>query len=68
MTHGTGQVGSRGGATLQLRDQVKEELIGRIESGEWRPGARVAPEADLARSMGVSRPTLYRLLAERTEG
>jgi GntR family transcriptional regulator len=62
MTHGTGQVGSRGGATLQLRDQVKEELIGRIESGEWRPGARVAPEADLARSMGVSRPTLREAL------
>jgi len=54
--------GSRGGAAVQLRDQVKEALVARIESGEWRPGSRVATEADLARSMGVSRPTLREVL------
>lgn len=47
---------------VQLRDQVKKALVSRIESGEWRPGSRVAPEADLARSMGVSRPTLREVL------
>jgi GntR family transcriptional regulator len=54
--------GSRGSSGLQLRDRVKQVLIARIESGEWRPGSRVAPEADLARSMGVSRPTLREAL------
>ena len=62
MMRDTEHSASRGGATVQLRDQVKEALVARIESGEWRPGSRVAPEADLARSMGVSRPTLREVL------
>src|SRR5580704_18542978 len=62
MMRDTEHPGSRGGATVQLRDQVKEALVARIESGEWRPGSRVEPEADLARSMGVSRPTLREAL------
>ena len=62
MEHEAEHAVSRGGAPVQLRDQVKDALISRIESGEWRPGARVAPEADLARSMGVSRPTLREAL------
>ena len=50
------------GPASQLRDRVKQVLIKRIESGEWRPGTRVAPEAELARSLGVSRPTLRDVL------
>jgi GntR family transcriptional regulator len=55
-------LGSPGSGGLQLRDQVKRALVSRIESGDWRPGSKVAPEADLARSMGVSRPTLREVL------
>ncbi len=62
MMRETEHLSARGGTALQLRDQVKEALIARIDSGEWRPGSRVAPEADLARSMGVSRPTLREVL------
>ena len=46
----------------RLRDRVRQELLARIAAGEWRPGERVAPEAELARDLGVSRPTLREAL------
>ena len=35
MMRDTEHSASRGGATVQLRDQVKEALVARIESGPW---------------------------------
>ena len=45
-----------------VRDRLRQELLLRLERGEWRPGTRVAPEAELARTLGVSRPTLREVL------
>src|ERR1051325_5441663 len=37
---------------------VVEQLRGMIHRGELRPGDRLPPERDLAKLLGVSRPTL----------
>jgi GntR family transcriptional repressor for pyruvate dehydrogenase complex len=39
-------------------DEVVSQLRGMIHSGELRPGDRLPPERDLAKLLGVSRPTL----------
>src|SRR3990170_1898698 len=41
-----------------LRTSVREDLVRRIEAGEWRPSERLPSEPDLAASLGVSRATL----------
>jgi GntR family transcriptional regulator len=41
-----------------VRTALRETLVGRIESGEWRPTDRLPSEPALAASMGVSRATL----------
>jgi GntR family transcriptional regulator len=41
-----------------LRTSVREDLVQRIEAGEWRPSERLPSEPDLAASLGVSRATL----------
>ncbi len=45
-----------------LARQVKADLLGRIERGEWRPGQRLPTEASLAQLLGVSRTTLREAL------
>src|ERR1044071_7779971 len=41
-------------------------ISSRIQSGDWRPGDRIASEAELVRDMGVSRMTINRALRELT--
>ena len=43
---------------LQLRDALAE----RISSGNWRPGAIIPSESDLAREFGVSPGTMRKAL------
>lgn len=52
-----------------LYHQVKQHIIGRIESGEWSPGQRVPSEHEIVREWGVSRQTAHRALRDlATEG
>ena len=46
---------------------VKEHIVGRISSGELRPGDRVPSEHELVDSMAVSRMTANRALRELTD-
>lgn len=41
---------------------IAEQLIGRIESGELKPGDRLPPERELSRQLGVNRLTLRQAL------
>lgn len=50
-----------------LTATVREELVGRIERGEWRPRQRLPSEPDLAASLGVSRATLREALRSLAE-
>jgi GntR family transcriptional repressor for pyruvate dehydrogenase complex len=43
-------------------EQITAYIRGTISSGELRSGDRLPPEADLARSLGVSRPTVREAL------
>ena len=42
--------------------QVRDILVGRIASGDWKPGLRIPNEADLARDIGVSPGTVCKAL------
>lgn len=42
----------------RLYEQVASDLAGRIAGGEFKVGARLPSERDLAQSFGVSRPTI----------
>lgn len=44
--------------TQRLYQQVAHQLRELIRSGEYRPGNRLPPERDLARQLGISRPTV----------
>lgn len=46
--------------------QIKRMISARIQSGDWRPGDRIASEAELVRDIGVSRMTINRALRELT--
>src|SRR5687768_10503254 len=50
-----------------LRTSVREDLVRRIEAGEWRPSERLPSEPDLAASLGVSRATLRDALRSLAE-
>lgn len=43
-------------------EQIIAHIRGAISSGKLRPGDRLPPETDLARSLGVSRPTVREAL------
>lgn len=45
-----------------LSEQVAQQLLGLIRSGNLRPGDRLPPERELAQQMGVSRPVLREAL------
>jgi GntR family histidine utilization transcriptional repressor len=48
-----------------LQPDQADDLV-RILSGDWRPGDRIASEAELVRDLGVSRMTINRALRELT--
>jgi GntR family histidine utilization transcriptional repressor len=51
---------------LPRYSQIKRMISSRIQAGDWRPGDRIASEAELVRDMGVSRMTINRALRELT--
>jgi GntR family transcriptional repressor for pyruvate dehydrogenase complex len=53
----------------RLYRQIAEQIRGLIRSGEYSPGVRLPPERDLARQLGVSRPSVREaLIALEVEG
>lgn len=48
--------------TGKTYERIIEHIRGEISSRKLRPGDRLPPEADLARSLGVSRPTVREAL------
>lgn len=50
--------GKRDESLVPSADQVVQHVALLIERGELRPGDRLAPERELAQSLGVSRPTV----------
>lgn len=50
-----------------LYQQVKEYILGKIHSGEWRAGMKIDSEAELVAATGVSRMTVNRALRELTD-
>jgi GntR family transcriptional regulator, transcriptional repressor for pyruvate dehydrogenase complex len=48
--------------TRKTYEQIIAYIRGAISSGKLRPGDRLPPETDLARSLGVSRPTVREAL------
>jgi len=52
-----------------LYRQIADQIRGLIKDGEYRPGGRLPPERDLARQLGVSRPSVREaLIALEVEG
>ncbi len=49
---------------LPLYVQVKDHIMGHINSGAWAPGSRVPSENELVESFGISRMTANRALRE----
>jgi GntR family histidine utilization transcriptional repressor len=49
---------------MPLYEKVKNHVLRRIRSGEWRPGARVQSEHELVRELKVSRMTANRAIRE----
>lgn len=47
-------------------ERVKRLIGQRIKAGTWRPGDRIASEAELVKALGVSRMTVNRALRELT--
>jgi len=53
----------------RLYRQIAGQIRGLIRSGEYAPGSRLPPERDLARQLGVSRPSVREaLIALEVEG
>src|SRR4051794_38302681 len=53
----------------RLYRQIAEQIRGLIRHGEFVPGARLPPERDLAKQLGVSRPSVREaLIALEVEG
>src|SRR5690349_3269825 len=53
----------------RLYRQIADQIAALIERGEYRPGQRLPPERDLAKQLGVSRPSVREaLIALEVEG
>src|SRR5512137_2036057 len=53
----------------RLYRQIADQIAALIRRGEYRPGARLPPERDLAKNLGVSRPSVREaLIALEVEG
>ena len=40
-----------------IKEQVFQQLLSKIQSGEWKPGEKLPSENELTKAMGVSRIT-----------
>lgn len=49
---------------MSKHQEIHAELLGRITSGLWAPGASIPHETDLAREFACSRPTVARALGD----
>ncbi len=47
--------------------EIKSDILRKITHGEWKPGASIPNELDLASSYGVARATVYRAMRELAE-
>jgi len=55
--------------TQRLYRQIADQLRGAIQAGEWQVGERMPAERDLAKQLGVSRPSVREaLIALEVEG
>jgi len=53
----------------RLYRQIADQIAALVEKGEYAPGGRLPPERDLARQLGVSRPSVREaLIALEVEG
>src|SRR6187455_2664505 len=53
----------------RLYRQIADQIAELIDTGEYRTGARLPPERDLAKQLGVSRPSVREaLIALEVEG
>src|SRR6187549_1894483 len=53
----------------RLYRQIADQIAALIERGEYKAGARLPPERDLAKQLGVSRPSVREaLIALEVEG
>ncbi len=52
---------------LGVKDQIKHQIKGMIESGRLRPGARLPSSRDLALTLGVNRNTAWSAYRELTK-
>ncbi|HEX3063454.1 MAG TPA: GntR family transcriptional regulator, partial [Usitatibacter sp.] len=53
----------------RLYRQIADQIAALIERGEYGPGQRLPPERDLAKQLGVSRPSVREaLIALEVEG
>ena len=58
----TGDASNRGRKAGKTYERIVQHIRGEISARKLRPGDRLQPEADLARSLGVSRPTVREAL------
>ncbi|MFC3747487.1 PLP-dependent aminotransferase family protein [Paenibacillus sp. GCM10012306] len=63
---GTGEWQPDINSTLPLHAQITDYFIGKINSGAWPPGMRLAPQRELCRQLGVNRSTLVTALGQLT--
>ncbi len=49
---------------LSLRQQVRNHVMAKIDSGEWLEGARIPSEAKLVEQLGMSRMTIHLALRD----
>jgi GntR family histidine utilization transcriptional repressor len=55
-----------GEASKPLFQQVKDHIVGQIESGKWPPDTRIPSENELIQKLAISRMTIHRALRELT--
>lgn len=57
----------RGDRPMPVYERIKEDILGNIDGGLWRPGDRIPSENQLVKQFGVSRMTVNRAMRELTD-
>lgn len=52
---------------MNLHNKAQHYILERIKSGEWPVDSQIPPEAELSRTLGISRPTLRQALARLSD-